>query len=80
MRRKLDENERGEEIPLRTVCGAGLALAVVAVVVAGDDRGVNVDRVGDGLAEAMSSENHFWAEVLLVGKSPVLLFQIESGL
>lgn len=61
----MDENERGEEIPLRTVCGAGLALAVVAMVVAGDDRAVDVDRVGDGLAEAVSSENHFWGRSAL---------------
>ena len=43
----------------RTVGRARLALAVVAVVVAGEERGVNVDRVGDGLAETVSGEGHF---------------------
>ncbi len=46
----------------RTVSRARLALAVIAMVVAGEERGVNVDRVGDGLAEAVSGEAH-------VGKS-----------
>lgn len=35
-----------------------MALAVVAVVVAGDEGGVDVDRVGDGLAEAVARERH----------------------
>ena len=42
----------------RTVGRAGLALAVVAVVVAGEERGVHVNRVGDGVAEAVSGESH----------------------
>jgi hypothetical protein len=37
---------------------AGLALAVVAVVVAGEEGSVDVSRVGDGLAETVSSERH----------------------
>lgn len=43
---------------VRTVRGAGLALAVVAVVISGEERGIDVDRVGDGLAEAVSGERH----------------------
>ena len=43
---------------VRTVRGAGLALAVVAVVISGEVRGIDVDRVGDGLAEAVSGERH----------------------
>lgn len=43
---------------MHTVGGAGLALAVVTVVVAGDDGGVDVGLVGDGLAEAVSGERH----------------------
>jgi hypothetical protein len=35
-----------------------LALAVVAVVVAGDEGLVDVNGVGDGLAEAVSGERH----------------------
>jgi hypothetical protein len=42
-----------------TVCRTRLALAVVAVVVARDDRGVDVGRVGHGLAEAVAGERHF---------------------
>lgn len=42
-----------------TVCRAGLPLAVIAVVVCGDEWLVNVDRVGDGFAEAVTLENHF---------------------
>jgi len=36
-----------------------LALAVVAVVVAGQEGRVHVDRVSDGLAEAVAGEGHF---------------------
>ena len=35
-----------------------MALAVVAVVIAGQERGVDVDRVGDGFAEAVALESH----------------------
>lgn len=42
----------------RTVGRAALALAVVAVVVAGEEGSVDVSRVGDGLAEAVSGERH----------------------
>ena len=42
----------------RTVGRAALALAVVAVVVAGEEGGLDVNRVGDGLAEAVSGERH----------------------
>jgi hypothetical protein len=41
------------------VGASALTLAIVAVVVAGDDGLVDVDRVGDGLAEAVSGECHF---------------------
>jgi hypothetical protein len=41
-----------------TVCRAGLALAVVAVVVAREQRGVDVDRISDGFAQAVSLEDH----------------------
>jgi hypothetical protein len=41
-----------------TVGRARLALAVVAVVVAGEEGSVDVSRVGDGLAETVSSERH----------------------
>ena len=40
------------------VGAAGLALAVVAVVVAREEGLVDVGRVGDGLAEAVSGERH----------------------
>ena len=36
-----------------------MALAVVAVVVAGQEGRVHVDRVSDGLAEAVAGEGHF---------------------
>ncbi len=49
---------RGRGNARRTVSRAGLALAVVAVVVAREQRGVDVDRVRDGLAEAVSGETH----------------------
>lgn len=42
----------------RTVGGTALALAVVAVVVANKERGLHVNRVGDGLAETVSGERH----------------------
>lgn len=42
----------------RTVSRATLSLAVVAMVVAGNQRRIDIDAVGDGLAEAMSRENH----------------------
>ena len=42
----------------RTVGAAALALAVVAVIVASDQRSLDVSRVGDGLAEAVSGERH----------------------
>ena len=42
----------------RTVGRAALALAVVAVVVAGQGGGLDVGRVGYGLAEAVSGERH----------------------
>lgn len=41
-----------------TVGRAGLALAVVTVVVPSDEGRVDVDRIGDGLAEAVSGERH----------------------
>jgi len=37
---------------------ATLALAVVTVVVTSEERGVDVNRVGDGLAETVSGERH----------------------
>jgi hypothetical protein len=42
----------------RTVSAATLALAVVAVVVASEERSLDVSRVGDGLAETVTSERH----------------------
>lgn len=41
-----------------TVCGTRLSLTVVAVVVTRDQGLVDVDRVGDGLAETVTFENH----------------------
>lgn len=41
-----------------TVGRTGLALAVVAVVVTNEERGLHVDRVGDGLAETVSGKRH----------------------
>jgi hypothetical protein len=41
-----------------TVGRTALALAVVAVVVAGEEGLLNVSLVGDGLAETVSSERH----------------------
>lgn len=41
-----------------TVGRAGLALAVVTVVVGRDQRSVDVNAVRDSLAEAVSCENH----------------------
>lgn len=49
-----------------TVRRAGLTLAVVAVVVARQERGVDVDRIGDGFAEAVTRENHFGVDVDLI--------------
>lgn len=42
-----------------TVSRPALALAVVAVVVSDNVGLVDVDRVGDGSAEAVTSERHF---------------------
>lgn len=44
---------------LLTVGRAGLALAVIAVVVSGDDRRINIDGIGDRLAETVAGERHF---------------------
>lgn len=41
-----------------TICRARLPLAVVTMVVTRDQRLVDVDRVGDGLAETVTLENH----------------------
>lgn len=41
-----------------TVGAAALALAIVAVVVAGQKGGLDVSGVGDGLAETVSGERH----------------------
>ena len=46
------------ELAVHTVSAAALTLAVVAVVVASEERSFNVSRVGDGLAEAVSGERH----------------------
>lgn len=43
---------------IHTVGRATLALAVIAVVIAGQKRGINVDGVGNRLAEAVSRERH----------------------
>ena len=48
---------RGEELE-RTIGRTRLSLTVVAVVVTRDQGLVNVDRVGDGLAETVTLENH----------------------
>ena len=42
----------------RTVGRATLALAVIAVVIAGQQRGIDVDGVGNRLAETVSGERH----------------------
>ena len=41
-----------------TVCASTLTLAIIAVVVSRDERGFDVGRVGDGLAEAVSGKRH----------------------
>ena len=41
-----------------TVGRATLALAVIAVVIGSDQRGVNVHGIRDGFAEAVSGERH----------------------
>jgi hypothetical protein len=41
-----------------TIGGATLTLAVVAVVIAGQERGIDVDGVGDRLAKTVSRERH----------------------
>ena len=43
----------------RTVGRATLTLAVIAVVIGRGKRLVDVDRVGDGLAETVSGDGHF---------------------
>jgi hypothetical protein len=48
---------RGEELEL-TIGRTRLSLTVVAVVVTREQGLVNVDRVGDGLAETVTLENH----------------------
>lgn len=42
----------------RTVGRARLALAIIAVVVAGEEGRVDVNLVGDGLAETVAGERH----------------------
>lgn len=44
----------GEAMGVGTVCRAGLALTVVAVVVAREEGRVDGDGVGDGAAEAVA--------------------------
>lgn len=58
MRKKQRQRSLGRGAAL-TVGRAGLALAVIAVVVAGEKRSVDVDRVSDGLAETVTRETHF---------------------
>lgn len=61
----LDTGRLGDKVCLDswriklTVGRAGLALAIVAVVVAGEQRGVDIDGIGGGLAQAVSGESHF---------------------
>lgn len=50
--------QRGNFQRNHTVSGTALALAVVTVVITNKERLVHVDRVGDGLAEAVSGERH----------------------
>lgn len=61
---------------MRTVGRAGLALAVVTVVVASDDGSVDVSREGDGFAEAVARDGHdgrlFGLVDWLVGKVTVV--------
>ena len=47
-----------ETMKLLTVGRATLALAVIAMIIASDQRGVNVHGVRDGFAEAVSGERH----------------------
>ena len=35
-----------------------MALAVVAMVIAGEERGIHVNRVGDGVAKTVTGERH----------------------
>ena len=57
--RKSAEYSREERVGIwLTVGGTALALAVVAVVVASEERLLNVSLVGDGLAETVSSKRH----------------------
>lgn len=51
-------NENMASSRRRTVSAAALALAVVTVVVTSEEGSFNVSRVGDGLAETVSSERH----------------------
>ena len=67
----------------RTVGGTTLALAVIAVVVGGDERRVHVDRVGDRLAETVAGERHDdWLESIEwmesgIGFSPRVLTKMD---
>jgi hypothetical protein len=52
------KNETMASSGRRTVSAAALALAVITVVVASEEGSFDVSRVGDGLAETVSSERH----------------------
>lgn len=45
-------------LSVHTVGRATLTLAIVAVVVAGEEGSFNVDGIGDGFAETVSGERH----------------------
>lgn len=51
-------SEGKEGVGSRTVGRSRLTLAVIAVIVTCEEGSVNVDRVSDGLAEAVSGERH----------------------
>lgn len=58
---------------VRTVCGATLALAVIAVVVSRQERLVDVNGICHGFAQAMASDSHF-------GVGDELLMEISDNL
>lgn len=79
------KKSKGKRVWL-TVGRTGLALAVIAVVVARDQWGIDVNAVRDSLAETVSGENHsdgflwgsferFW-EVFGMKRSADMLFEI----
>jgi hypothetical protein len=54
---------------LLTISGATLSLAVIAMIVAGEEGLVNVNGVGYSFAQAMAGENHLDFAVDLMRRS-----------